>query len=473
VKLLSRLLKKPKKPAAESGAQKAACGFASYPLTDADCDYINRCIERGDREISVPIIRNADNAKTHYNGLTFPPDYDETAHQAYPQWIEQYRNLPAYAEKREKERIRLKVRPGSLSLLFYGHEPVNLDNGAEGAETSVMEFAKYLLTEADCEYIKRHIFPQFQRERDYQEREITVLIKRNADNVHIHYDGAEFPPEYQWLKWAVCLTRIEQYRLPSLSAPREIHGTEQLCFISLARPASVIWLDGGKYAGISAGRREGESEPGDDEYYLQNQPWLKPLAGEWLARSALNKSWLLKQKDGGFYWRELAYKGYAEKGRNAWADWERRKFSLSSWKNIENIDFNKWRYGAAIAYVPTYQRELLPEKGVFELRVPKNAGAKFFKDFPWIPVSNAGDFLFRCMQMRNISACKTETAEDYIYHVPFYEYFDFWHLLFWLEYPILYEYGLLKEPMTEIPGIWSKPDADYWKRMAALTGDKF
>jgi len=438
--------------------------FETYMLSGGDCAEIWRAVKRGEEEAQILISRDVDNAAAHYNDAVFSPWHKELEYYARPVRIEQYKALPAGEDLADVEKIIFTLRTSPLELAFYGLG-AGLSGGA--GRTGSVRFAKYRIPEEYCELMEqRYAKPLYCEAQGFR-----VPIIRNADNRQIHYNGAIFPPRYQELEKFIWLTRISQYRSPEAPLGERIERGEHLRFFVPPRPVSVIWLDGGEDEGINNFRRGNYLPPRDGDDYLREQPWREPLKREWAPLITAEHDCLLEEKSGHICWQDLAAEYYAENWLD-WTDWERKKFAMAYWRSAAKMDSDKWRDGAAIKSVLTYQRNILPEKGVFELRVPKNAGAKFFRNHPWIPDGNAGDFLWRILWKAGTCAGKTETAEDYIYHIPFYEYPNLWRFLFWLEVPILYKYDLITEPDKDVPEAWNNPQDAHWQEAASFKGDK-
>jgi len=111
-----------------------------YRLKEEECEYIWEYAKRSGnkkREIYIPIIRNADNKRTHYDGVIFPPRYKELEKFVWLEQISQYKfplgskknregkklydNLPFSADFRrqggEKLYFTVFLRPSCVSWL--------------------------------------------------------------------------------------------------------------------------------------------------------------------------------------------------------------------------------------------------------------------------------------------------------------------------------------------------------------------
>jgi len=237
---------------------RGAYKFETYMLRDEDCEYIRKCVKPGNRrkkQIFIPIIRNADNREIHYDNVEFPEKHKDLQNYVYAGNISQYKILPIdYAgpssikeynalpkDKRicEAEYIFFLVplRPLFLISLNPGWGQITADEFS----SSSMQFAKYTLTDRDCEYIWSCVKPP-----KFRKNFMAVPILRTRENENTHFNGVIFPPEYKELEKFVWLSRIEQFTFGRFWPNNaEIWGGEQLCFFVLSRPLCISWINDG------------------------------------------------------------------------------------------------------------------------------------------------------------------------------------------------------------------------------------
>ncbi|KAA6406007.1 hypothetical protein [Candidatus Tokpelaia sp.] len=206
-------------------------------------------------------------------------------------------------------------------------------------------------------------------------------------------------------------------------------------------------------------------EDGYDGYYHQHrllvkQPWRKPLRENWVP-GIVDLRFLEKHESGMLVWELMALRGffkyYMATPRSWNSGWEEDRRNAAAWSI--DIDIKKWQNGKVIQSVPTYERCVLPLQGVFELQVPENAGQKFFANRSWLPAGNAGDFLQFTLRQLGAQIEKTATESGMaIYHIPLYDWYEMLRRLIYLEYPILYEYGLANPESSSYPEAWDDPD---------------
>jgi len=228
--------------------------FETYTLRDEDCEYIRKCLKQEGREgpIYIPLMRNADNRQIHYDNVEFPEKHEYLKNYVYARFIMQFRSLPENYESpgsiADYERLPREEKLYGTEQIFFivtDHPfAVTILNDrtqitADELYSCGMKFAKYRLTDGDCEYIWECIKP-----RKIREMQLYIPLIRNIGNKKACYGGVEFPRKYKELAKFVRLRHIEQYDF--LRAPyfKRITGAERLYFAVLHRPLSVFWLNG-------------------------------------------------------------------------------------------------------------------------------------------------------------------------------------------------------------------------------------
>jgi len=173
------------------------------------------------------------------------------------------------------------------------------------------------------------------------------------------------------------------------------------------------------------------------EEYCLLRPWARPLSENWVNKGRIRKELLENDEDGLPIWAGEAERAFCCLSDSSWTDWENNKIYSDA---LQAADPSIWK---VIETAETYHRLILPRQGVFELRMPKNAGAEFMRSRPHLPFDNAGDYFLMRLNDAGGGARKVSAAGagENIYHVPFYDYRDLYLNLPWLEYPILYDFG--------------------------------
>jgi len=94
-----------------SEKQENAVKFEKYMLSHEDCEYMREQMKymQGGDVFYIPLCRNIYNMDIHYNGIEFPPGYDDLAYYLFLYRVEQYKTVPADRSRPKKERLFIAI----------------------------------------------------------------------------------------------------------------------------------------------------------------------------------------------------------------------------------------------------------------------------------------------------------------------------------------------------------------------------